>query len=234
MSYSKVTHWSPKERNMPSSTFLNLPNEKREKLMNKFYDEFSKNSYREASISKIVADLKIAKGSIYKYFENKQDLYFYLIECAAQTKLKELGSKLSENSYDDMLWAIIETGSEFDINHPVLTRFLNRVLTDSHEEFDRDIKGEIGDKSYTYILGVVQQGIENGSIRTDVNKETISHYINTVLTHTGLILAAKHGQNLDDYLDNARSECAADSTQNSLKKELKEIYELLVSGIKKQ
>lgn len=219
---------------MPSSTFLNLPAEKREKLMNKFYDEFSKNSYREASISKIVADLKIAKGSIYKYFENKQDLYFYLIECAAQTKLKQIGRQLSENSYDDMLWAIIETGSEFDINNPVLTRFLNRVLTDSHEEFDRDIKGEIRDKSYTYILGVVQQGIENGSIRTDINKETISHYINTVLTHTGLILAAKHGQNLDDFLEDARNEYAGDSTQNSLKKELREVYKLLISGIKKQ
>lgn len=219
---------------MPSSTFVNLPAEKREKLMNKFYDEFSKNSYREASISKIVADLKIAKGSIYKYFENKQDLYFYLIECAAQTKLKQIGRQLSENSYDDMLWAIIETGSEFDINNPVLTRFLNRVLTDSHEEFDRDIKGEIRDKSYTYILGVVQQGIENGSIRTDINKETISHYINTVLTHTGLILAAKHGQNLDDFLEDARNEYAGDSTQNSLKKELREVYKLLISGIKKQ
>lgn len=219
---------------MPSSTFVNLPAEKREKLMNKFYDEFSKNSYREASISKIVADLKIAKGSIYKYFENKQDLYFYLIECAAQTKLKQIGRQLSENSYDDMLWAIIETGSEFDINNPVLTRFLNRVLTDSHEEFDRDIKGEIRDKSYTYILGVVQQGIKNGSIRTDINKETISHYINTVLTHTGLILAAKHGQNLDDFLEDARNEYAGDSTQNSLKKELREVYKLLISGIKKQ
>lgn len=216
---------------MPSSTFLNLPAEKREKLMTKFYDEFSKNSYSEASISKIVADLKIAKGSIYKYFENKQDLYFYLIECAAQTKLKHIGSKLSRTEKDDMLWAIIEIGSEFDINNPVLTRFLNRVLTDSHDDFDRDIKGQIRDESYKYILGVVEQGIKNETIRIDVDKQTISHYINTVLTHTGLILAAKHGQNLDDFLDGARSEYAADSNQYSLKKELRGIYELLISGI---
>lgn len=64
---------------VPTQTFFNLPEEKRKRLIAGAMKEFSSKSLNEASISNIVKNSKISRGSFYQYFEDKNDLYFYLI-----------------------------------------------------------------------------------------------------------------------------------------------------------
>lgn len=64
---------------MASSTFLNLPIEKQNKLLQAAFNEFSRVSYEEASINKIISEAGIPRGSFYMYFNDKLDLYSYLI-----------------------------------------------------------------------------------------------------------------------------------------------------------
>ena len=73
---------------MPKSTFLNLRPEKRADFTDAALFEFALNDYQNASITNMVKVLGIAKGSVYQYFENKKDLYEFLIELAAEEKLK--------------------------------------------------------------------------------------------------------------------------------------------------
>src|SRR5690242_14812279 len=63
----------------PKSTFLNLPPEKRERIIELAIEEFSERPYAQASLSRIVARAGIAKGSVYQYFEDKRDLYRWLL-----------------------------------------------------------------------------------------------------------------------------------------------------------
>ena len=65
---------------MPKQTFFNLAESKRDAFLELAIDEFAKNDYKNASISRIVEKAGIAKGSFYQYFENKADLYLYLIQ----------------------------------------------------------------------------------------------------------------------------------------------------------
>ena len=67
---------------MPKQTFLNLPEEKRKAFLEIALEEFADNDYNTASISKIVEKAGIAKGSVYQYFEDKQDLFMYLLDVA--------------------------------------------------------------------------------------------------------------------------------------------------------
>lgn len=64
---------------MPTQTFFNLPEDKRKRLIAGAMKEFSSQSLNDASISNIVKNAKISRGSFYQYFEDKNDLYFYLI-----------------------------------------------------------------------------------------------------------------------------------------------------------
>ncbi len=77
---------------MPSERFYNLKSVKRRTFLKMAYKEFALHSYEGASITRLVGDLKMAKGSIYQYFEDKEDLYNYLIEHAAD-QLVELFDK---------------------------------------------------------------------------------------------------------------------------------------------
>ena len=60
---------------MPSKTFLNLPEEKRQKLLKAATDEFSNTSFFDASINKIINNANISRGSFYMYFEGKEELF---------------------------------------------------------------------------------------------------------------------------------------------------------------
>lgn len=64
---------------MPSSTFLNLPPEKQEKLLEAATREFSSRSFSEASINQIIKDAGIPRGSFYMYFQDKEELFRYLM-----------------------------------------------------------------------------------------------------------------------------------------------------------
>ena len=65
---------------MPSSTFLNLPAEKQEKLLEAATREFSHRPFNEASINQIIKEAGIPRGSFYMYFTDKEDLFRYLLK----------------------------------------------------------------------------------------------------------------------------------------------------------
>ncbi len=65
---------------MPTQTFYNLSDEKRQRLIEAAIDEFTARSFREASITNIIKQAEIPRGSFYQYFEDLDDLFFYLIK----------------------------------------------------------------------------------------------------------------------------------------------------------
>lgn len=60
--------------------FLNLPAEKQEKLLEAATREFSHRPFNEASINQIIKEAGIPRGSFYMYFQDKEDLFRYLLK----------------------------------------------------------------------------------------------------------------------------------------------------------
>ena len=65
---------------MPKPTFFRLPEAKQKRLMDAANKEFARAPFNDASISHIIKDAGIPRGSYYQYFDDKADLYFYLLE----------------------------------------------------------------------------------------------------------------------------------------------------------
>lgn len=53
----------------------NLDNKKKIKIINSAMEEFSKNTYDKASTNRIVEKAGISKGSLFNYFQSKENLY---------------------------------------------------------------------------------------------------------------------------------------------------------------
>lgn len=85
---------------MPKSTFFHLPKEKQKNLMKAAIKEFSNTSYADASINQIIKEAKISRGSFYMYFEDKEDLYLYMIGKIHSTVKKKFIFYLEENKGD--------------------------------------------------------------------------------------------------------------------------------------
>ncbi len=72
---------------MPKDTFFRLPEEKKQRIIDAASLEFRRVPYGETSINRIIKAADIPRGSFYQYFEDKQDLFLYLLS----------------NKYDDIL-----------------------------------------------------------------------------------------------------------------------------------
>lgn len=64
---------------MPTNQFLNLGAEKKNNIIQVSIAEFAQNGFVNASTNRIVKECGISKGSLFKYFESKEDLYFFCI-----------------------------------------------------------------------------------------------------------------------------------------------------------
>ena len=64
---------------MPTKTFMNLPKEKRLRVLRAAKKEFSRVPLEKAVISNIVKDADIPRGSFYQYFYDINDLFTYVL-----------------------------------------------------------------------------------------------------------------------------------------------------------
>ncbi len=85
---------------MPKATFYNLTEEKREKIEKAIKKEFGRTSFSKASISKIITEAQIPRGSFYQYFEDKEDAIKYIIENFIKEEKKEMKKILEKNNGD--------------------------------------------------------------------------------------------------------------------------------------
>lgn len=85
---------------MPKELFFTIDKDKRERLIFISMDEFSENLFHDVSINQIVKRADIARGSFYQYFEDKEDLYFYIIHQTLSGKISEFTGLISEEEMD--------------------------------------------------------------------------------------------------------------------------------------
>jgi TetR/AcrR family transcriptional regulator len=171
---------------MPKLTFFNLPDEKREQILQVAIEEFADNDFASASVSRIVARAGIAKGSFYQYFTDKEDLYAYLLELLASTKNEFLSLDHPDPQHVGVfvyLHWLARAGVAFELAHPALSRIGYRaMLTGSFpaEVFQRARQGAM-----VFYRRLVELGIQQGDIAADLDPEVAAFIFDAVLTNLG-------------------------------------------------
>lgn len=172
---------------MPKSTFFNLPEEKRELILNLAIEEFAEKDYKNASISNLVARAGIAKGSFYQYFEDKRDLYLYLIQLAGEEKKRFLDQKSppdpSMNLFDFLRWAI-HGGAQFEFTNPLLAKVATRALFSDRPFGDSPFE-QLQTMVKAYYQGLVQLGKSQGVIKQELDDELVAFLLSTIFNNFG-------------------------------------------------
>jgi AcrR family transcriptional regulator len=74
--------------------FVNLDQEKRERIINAAMSEFALRGYDRASTNEIVKEAKISKGLLFHYFKNKKQLFLFLFDYGIQVLSDEIFKKI--------------------------------------------------------------------------------------------------------------------------------------------
>ena len=168
---------------MPSQTFFNLPDKKRGSFNRScFRMNFLHLTIASASISRIVRETGIAKGSFYQYFRDKKDLYVYLLNLVSDAKIALLEQssppKTKMDFYEYLSW-LFDLSIEFDRVHPILSQLAYRAFYGNSSVRDPEI-----DKMKTafsdFVRQLVIKGIESGDIDADVDLEMAIFVVDTL------------------------------------------------------
>lgn len=85
---------------MPTETFMKLPEEKKNKILQAAKEEFTRVPFEQTSIKNIVEGAEIARGSFYQYFTSKEDLLQYMMKDDMDNLDNFIREKLQESKGD--------------------------------------------------------------------------------------------------------------------------------------
>jgi AcrR family transcriptional regulator len=189
---------------MPKETFSNLNPEKREQFLDEAFREFAEHGYHSASVSRIVSNLDIAKGSLYQYFEDKRDLYFYLLELATQRQFdfirERVGDAEAAGDFFDLPRAIILAASEFNFRYPPQGLLIVNSLQERDVPELGSLAREIGNRSLQLLEGYVRAGIAKGTVRNDVDARLLSTIVGAAALAMGPYMEVTYGFSIAEQL----------------------------------
>ncbi len=128
---------------MPKETFYNLDEKKKNKIIEAAKMEFTANPLRKSRVSNIIKEASIPRGSFYQYFDDLDDLYYYVI--------------------DEVFNNIHEAGTKFcDIT--------NDIFEFAQISFEYDYKAFINDMRHQFMMNVFQSISSNAEYIVNFNK----------------------------------------------------------------
>jgi AcrR family transcriptional regulator len=143
---------------MPKETFYNLEPNKRHKIVRAAIREFTDHELHKARVSNIIKMAGIPRGSFYQYFEDIDDLYYYVID----------------QVFDD----IFDEGRKHAKETDNLFEYVRRT-------FEIDMEGFRNDKRHQFIMNVLKSIGSNIEYLTHHNTKRID-YIRSVLQQLDL------------------------------------------------
>ena len=165
---------------MPTNQFLNLEAEKQNRIIQAAITEFAQNTYVNASTNRIVKACGISKGSLFKYFTDKEDLYFFLLDTVMWEMLRDIESDV-ENLSTELFQRIIDYSAleiSWYIKNPDKGRLIMSAVTEKDEEICSRMAeryGARGENIYYELLA----DIEGKNLK--IAKEMIAELLKWVL-----------------------------------------------------
>jgi len=192
---------------LPTETFYNLPRAKQEAVISAAVEEFARSPYDQASLTKIVARADIAKGSMYQYFENKRELYLYILNMAYAEKKRFLQGVFEE---DEDFFATLKRyyrrsylfAREYPLYHRIITNYWDYCA-----ELEEEIKASRELRANEF-LNMLEAAVARGQANPEIAKGAaffVYHSVGKELIENFLELSdddqEKHLHFIDQVLD---------------------------------
>jgi TetR/AcrR family transcriptional regulator, transcriptional repressor of aconitase len=159
---------------MPAARFYKLPQERQDAILDAAATEFAAKGYEGSSYNQIIEQSGVSKGSMYYYFEGKQDLYGAVLMRLGQTFIARIGIfKLEPDAKDaETFWRQAEEMSirtiEYYADYPAAAGLLRSLLSRPHTEETKGTVATMRAAWEAWWAMVLKVGQDCGAIRTDL------------------------------------------------------------------
>ncbi|GHH98030.1 TetR/AcrR family transcriptional regulator [Neobacillus kokaensis] len=154
--------------------FLNLEQEKQDRIINAAIKEFAQKGYDNASTNEIVKVAEISKGLLFHYFGNKKQLYLFLFDYCYDLIADEFFKKidLSETDFFIRMRQAVIIKMELLANYPELFNFLQAVYLEESREIRQEFEKKL-QQLQEINFAKMYENIDTSKFRSDIELEKV-------------------------------------------------------------
>ncbi|MCR3921966.1 MAG: TetR/AcrR family transcriptional regulator [Firmicutes bacterium] len=169
---------------MPKETFYNLKDDKKQKIFAAAVQEFSSSRFNEASINQIIKHAEISRGSFYQYFNDKEDIYLYMISEIGKEKLAVINEARRLEPDADFFQAFLhmtETALTWAKAMPQYNEIGMRMAVDD-SEFIMKLRA-LSPEGTNQLKEMITRDQQRGLIKATIDADLVIEMILTMMLH---------------------------------------------------
>jgi AcrR family transcriptional regulator len=168
---------------MPKDTFSNLPEEKKQRILEAAIDEFAEYSFETASITRITEAAGIAKGSFYQYFDGKGDIFKHIFDISGIRKMEYMRHLLRDMdslTFFELFRQLYIAGIKFARDNPKLHAIADGFVKNASPALKNEVLGKAIPKSNEFIEDLLTRGIGRKEIDPDIDVKLIAFILTSL------------------------------------------------------
>jgi AcrR family transcriptional regulator len=165
---------------------------------------FAQKGYAGAAVADIAVKAEIGKGTIYAYFDSKEDLFFAVFEwfmlqtgAAAKVSISHLGESAAQR-LEALSDSIMAMWDEIKDAFVLTIEFWAASSSSQMRERFKEAFRRLYEEFRAIVVALIRDGIERGEFRSDVNAESVAAAL--VGTWDALFLQAWFEKNFDPII----------------------------------
>lgn len=216
---------------MPKETFNIISDDKRERIYSSAAKIFARDGFEKANMSEIAKSAGVSKGSLYDYFENKEDLYLAVSIHAISESRKNIDSIIDdEKNFFDQLKDIFHQGVKFVIKNREYAQLYANISSCGMEEFAKRLTLKVEKHTADYYKDVLKKGIDDGTLRPDIDIKMSAFIINSLYVILMISVVSEHYRiRLGEYL-----EIEDDAVEREIENKIDNLVEIIRSSLEKR
>ena len=163
-------------------TFEKISDSKREKIFEVAITEFAANGYSGTNINTIAKNADISIGSMYNYFQSKEDLFLSIVDHGYGILEKALGEVITDNG---TIFEIIERLFRITSAYTKSHKEMNQIYLDLSTQGLSDLSKRLSCKMETITNELYSQILKNAKdkdeISGDIDENLMAFYIHNLL-----------------------------------------------------
>ena len=158
------------------------PNQRKEEILKAAKKLFSQNGYYQTQITDIHREAGVARGTIYQYFKNKDDIFETLLEkLYSDWEKLLLSGAITSDDYMEVFRFKVKQSFEFFFQDPEYCKLLLRVSLGSGQNFDRIID-RFNENLVRLIRSNLRDAVKIGRVRQDINLDLATNLLGGALS----------------------------------------------------
>ncbi len=188
---------------MPKETFFKIADEKRERLLREAARLFAERGFNQTDMAQLASRAGVAKGSIYNYFENKEDLYLYVCRDGMRRSREAIYGRMDPgwNVYRQ-IEHIFRQGALFVRSHPEYLILYANISSAGMERFSVQMSREVEKYTADHLKRLIRRDMQRGLVRDDVDVNFAAFMVNSLYIIFMTSLVSSHFKlRLQEYLE---------------------------------